>query len=108
MEEKRTKEKHLKHPFYKDVEVYREKIRIGQIIKGSEKYKEPFTTKSWTNQEIVDHAMQENVDQAHYIYACLERLKTYEKECAELVRMIDGLKNDVEIWKAIALKKGND
>lgn len=66
---------HLDHQFYIDARAYTEKIRVGQILKGAEKYPEPFTTESWTNEEIVVHAMQENVDQTHYIYACKERME---------------------------------
>jgi hypothetical protein len=94
-----NEEKHLGHPFYADVNQYRETVRREQILKGAHKYPEPFTTASWTNQQIIDHAMQENVDQAHYIYAALERFKQYEKECAELVRMIEVLTNERDEWK---------
>ncbi|WP_096199495.1 hypothetical protein [Bacillus sp. FJAT-45350] len=72
-------QRHLSHPFYKNVQTYRESVRIGQIKKGAEKYPEPFTTSSWSNDEIVEHAMQENVDQAHYIYACKERMDELQK-----------------------------
>lgn len=76
--------KHLDHIFYQDAESYRRGVRFGQIKKGSEKYPEPFTTASWTNDEIVEHAMQENVDQSHYIYACKERMDEQEKEIERL------------------------
>lgn len=84
MEKDQNKQKHLNHPFYKDANEFREKIRIGQIVKGSRKYPEPFTTASWSNQEIIEHAMQENVDQTHYIYAALERMQTLQNELGEM------------------------
>lgn len=88
-----SKQQHLNHPFYKDVETYREGIRIGQIIKGSEKYPEPFTTSSWTNDEIVAHAMQENVDQAHYIYAAKERLDELQGKADRYEKALYALHN---------------
>jgi chromosome segregation ATPase len=70
----------LNHPFYAEANQYRETVRREQVLKGAHKYPEPFTTESWTNQEIIDHAMQENVDQAHYIYAAKERMEELERE----------------------------
>lgn len=96
-----SKQQHLNHPFYKDVETYREDVRIGQIIKGSEKYPEPFTTSSWTNDEIVEHAMQENVDQAHYIYAAKERMD-------ELQRKVDRYEKALYALHNIALESEAD
>jgi hypothetical protein len=79
-----NEEKHLNHPFYAEANQYRETVRREQVLKGAHKYPEPFTTASWTNQEIIDHAMQENVDQAHYIYAAKERMEQLEKIINEL------------------------
>jgi hypothetical protein len=78
-----NEQKHLDHPFYKQANDYREKIRIGQIVKGSKKYPEPFTTSSWSIEEIIEHAMQENVDQTHYIYAALERMQVLQNDLRE-------------------------
>jgi len=69
---------HLNHPFYKDAEKYREDVRKGQILKGAEKYPKPFSPKDWTARELLLHAMQENVDQAHYIVGLAEKLEEYE------------------------------
>lgn len=91
-----TKEKHLNHSFYKEVNKYREEVRIGQIIKGSEKYPEPFTTSSWSNDEIIEHAMQGNVDQAHYIYAAKERMKELEKSLSEMKKLHFSLNKDID------------
>jgi hypothetical protein len=78
-----NEEKHLNHKFYQDAEAYREKIRIGQIIKGAHKYPEPFTTASWTNEEIITHIMQEQVDGSHYVYAAFERLQVLQNDLNE-------------------------
>jgi predicted lipoprotein len=83
-----TEQKHLNHQFYKDAKAYIEKMRIGQILKGANKYPEPFTTASWTSEQIIQHAMQENVDQAHYIYAAMERMWQLEKDLLEAEQLV--------------------
>jgi hypothetical protein len=72
--------KHLEHPFYSEANKYREQERIGQIVKGSEKYQEPFNPASWTAKQLLSHAMQENVDQGHYIYGLYEKIEEMERE----------------------------
>lgn len=65
-------------PFYEDAHTYREAVRRGQIVKGLSKYGRPFNSSDWTAEELLAHAMQENVDQAHYIYGLYELLKAAE------------------------------
>ncbi|SES03029.1 hypothetical protein [Salipaludibacillus aurantiacus] len=77
-------ETHLSHPFYREAAEFWAKVRAQQIMKGAQKYVEPFTTSSWTDAEIINHAMQENVDQAHYIYAAKERMEEQRKQLDEL------------------------
>lgn len=79
-----TLQEHLSHPFYRDSENYRHDIRNQQIEKGARKYPEPFTPSSWTNKQLADHAMQENVDQSHYIYGMKERMEEQAKRIAQL------------------------
>lgn len=74
-ERERREHQHLEHPFYKDANVYREDIRKEQILKGAHKYPEPFNPNSWTAKELLQHAMQENVDQAHYIFGLFEKVE---------------------------------
>jgi|GEM_PF-5109668 len=93
---KENLEKHLNHPFYQKANNYREEVRIGQIKKGSEKYLEPFNPKSWTAKELLEHAMQENVDQAHYIYGLYEKIEEYQKQLEMIVKAYTSLKNDYE------------
>lgn len=76
---KENTKKHLNHPFYEDANSYRESVRLDQILKGAEKYPEPFNPKSWTSKQLVEHAMQENVDQAHYIYGLFTRIVELEQ-----------------------------
>lgn len=85
--------KHLTSPFYKEAHQWRERVREGQIIKGAMKYPEPFNPDSWTNEELINHAMMENVDQGHYIYGLYHRSIKLEKENQELKRLIDELRN---------------
>jgi hypothetical protein len=113
-----NEQKHLQWPFYQDAAAYREQIRIGQIIKGSKKYPEPFTTASWSNEEIIAHAMQENVDQEHYIYAAAERMKVLAAIIDEKTEFIIKQSHEIEVlqrqlnaacanvngWKQKALK----
>lgn len=70
---------HLRHPFYREADKYREEVRRGQILKGAEKYPKPFSSDDWTAKELLLHAMQENIDQAHYIYGLFEKLEKYEQ-----------------------------
>jgi hypothetical protein len=84
--------KHLEHPFYSEANKYREQERIGQIVKGSEKYKEPFDPTSWTAKELLSHAMQENVDQGHYIYGLYTKIEALEMELAQA-------KQEAEYWR---------
>ena len=90
--------KHLAHPFYKDAHTYRELTRHGQIVKGAEKYDEPFTPSSWTALELLQHAMQENVDQAHYIYGMYQKVQEMEKELKELREFRDQVQKTVVKW----------
>lgn len=82
MEEKLTT--HLSHPYYIKAKEQWEAVRKGQIAKGAEKYDEPFTPSSWSNKELAEHALQENVDQLHYIIGMLERMEEQEIELIKL------------------------
>lgn len=83
-EHERRERQHLEHPFYKDANVYREEVRKEQIIKGAHKYPEPFNPNSWTAKELLQHAMQENVDQAHYIFGLFEKIEEMQTQIYSL------------------------
>ena len=68
-------EAHLSHPFYIKAKEEWEAVRQGQIRKGSVKYPEPFTPANWTNDQLAEHAIQENVDQLHYIVGMKQRME---------------------------------
>lgn len=69
-------QRHLKNPLYTDARAFWESVQTGQILKGAAKYPEPLNPDSWTAAELIMHAMQENVDQAHYLTALLSKLGT--------------------------------
>lgn len=85
-------EKHLKNPLYKDANFAWQRTQVQQIIKGAEKYPEPLNPFSWTPAQLIEHAMQENVDQAHYLSATLEQIK-------EMELWINKYKSDAEYWR---------
>lgn len=101
--------RHLEHPFYGDANKYREDVRREQILKGAAKYPEPFNPKSWTAKELLQHAMQENVDQAHYIFGLYEKISEIEAESDkmhfsisenfELRQENENLKQEIKILK---------
>jgi hypothetical protein len=96
LEEKR-KHEHLSSPFYKRSEDFRANVKRGQILKGAKKYPEPFNPHSWTAEELLVHAMQENVDQEHYQYGLYEKIIELEKENERLKVEIASLRGgDVE------------
>jgi hypothetical protein len=84
MRETEKKHEHLNSPFYKRSENFRAEVKRGQILKGAEKYHEPFNPRSWTAEELLVHAMQENVDQEHYQYGLYEKLVELQSENEQL------------------------
>jgi hypothetical protein len=83
--------KHLNHPFYAESSNYREHIRLGQIMKGAEKYPEPYSPENYTAKEQIEHFMQENVDQAHYAYGLYKTVEKLEKENWQLKEKVEEL-----------------
>jgi chromosome segregation ATPase len=79
----RNEEKHVNHPFYSKAREEWVKGQKEQILKGAAKYPEPFNPNSWSNEELFNHCLQENVDQLHYIVGMKERME----EQAETIRL---------------------
>lgn len=77
---------HFESEFYKEVQRYTEEIAHRQIVKGAFKYPEPFNPDSWTCQELADHAMEENRDQAVYITGMRDRMIKQENMNKELLK----------------------
>lgn len=77
-----------------------------QIEKGILKYREPFNPFSWSPEQLLKHAIQENVDQLHYmvglyqlIVALRESNERLKKEKTVLLEMLhskalEGLHDD--------------
>jgi hypothetical protein len=124
--EEEQRAKHFNHPFYIDARKIWTNHQWAQIEKGAVKYPEPFTPSSWTNEQLVEHAIQENVDQLHYIVGMkermeeqakeIERLKSYEEYAMKEIEGLEKLKNsqidkiiqykrDIEILEKEVLKK---
>ena len=89
---------HLDHPFYSEAREYWQSVQEGQIHKGAEKYPEPFNPSNWTARQLLEHAMQENVDQAHYIYGMYTKMYEMEQEIQELREFRDNVQKTVVKW----------
>lgn len=81
-----NKLKHLKHPFYDEANEYREMVRNEQILKGAEKYPEPFNPFSWTPEQLIQHFMQENVDQSHYAFGLYQQIQKLTEDNIALIK----------------------
>lgn len=75
-------ELHRHHPFYQGARAYWEVMQREQIDKGAGKYPEPLNPFSWSGRQLVEHAFQENVDQAHYSFAQLMWIQEVHKATA--------------------------
>lgn len=71
---------HLTHPLYKAANFAWQRTQIQQIVKGAEKYPEPLNPASWTAKQLVEHALQENVDQVHYLVSLGEKVEELESK----------------------------
>jgi hypothetical protein len=85
-------EHHLSNQLYKDANFAWQRTQVKQIIKGAEKYPEPLNPFSWTGTELVEHALQESVDQVHYLTGLLAQIK-------EMEIWVEKLTNDVDYWR---------
>jgi hypothetical protein len=56
-----------------------QKIQNQQIQKGLEKYNTPLKSENHTIEELVLHALEENIDQLHYLVAILEKVQDKKK-----------------------------
>lgn len=85
------KNKYENHWFYKLARSKWLTVQKNQIDKGAEKYPTPFDPGEWTSKELVTHALEENIDQLHYIVGLGEKLKVLEKENLELKKRVADL-----------------
>lgn len=93
-------EKHLDHPFYGEVKDFVGEVEQQQILKGAEKYTEPFNPDSWSGDELAVHAMQELRDGQVYVTGMRDRMRKQAEQ-------IETLKAEVEYWRLKA-KTGSE
>lgn len=86
------KNKHENHWFYKTARAVWLSVQNKQIQKGAEKYPNPFDPGEWSNDELANHALEENVDQAHYIVGMKQRMNEQEKRILQLEKELAELK----------------
>jgi hypothetical protein len=60
-------------PVYEEARNFWLEVQRGQIQKGLKKYGKPLDPNEWTGSELIEHAVQENVDQLHYLFALREK-----------------------------------
>jgi hypothetical protein len=94
------------YPFYQRARDLWLETQVDQIIKGLHKYEEPFNPRSWTAEELLKHAMQENVDQQHYLvglYEHIEDLKRaneyFKEENARLRKELEQARHTLPVLK---------
>lgn len=93
LEEKQVDLKqHMEHTFYKEAHQIWQDIQQEQIRKGAEKYPLPFNPDNWTENELLQHAMQENVDQVHYMYGMYLKIKQRNEVIKRTIRSLKTLK----------------
>lgn len=90
---------HLYHPFYQQVDEYVKQVAVQQVMKGAEKYDEPFNPDSWTSDELSNHAMQELRDAQVYTTGMRDRMRKLERENLELKSMLSHAENEIEELK---------
>ena len=79
-------------PFYEKVKSIFSSTQQKQILKGAEKYDEPFNPDSWTATELLDHGMQEAVDLMTYLTGLHEKVQALEEENKRLRHMYQRIK----------------
>ena len=67
-------------PFYKKCEQTFQKIQNLQIQKGLEKYNRPLDPTNFSIRDLVLHALEENIDQLHYLVAILEKTEEQDEQ----------------------------
>lgn len=74
---------HFNNPLYGQASSWWMRVQGEQIGKGVSKYPTPLRSQDWTFSQFLEHAMQENVDQAHYLTAL--KIKAAEYDNMELM-----------------------
>lgn len=69
------KPKKEEQPLYDEARSYFAEVQEGQIEKGRKKYPADLNEDNWTALDLIDHAMQEAVDQIHYLTALRRKIR---------------------------------
>lgn len=93
---RRRRVEHLDHPFYAKVREIVADVEHQQIIKGAEKYPEPFNPHNWTPKELLQHLMQELRDGQVYGVGLFELIEKLEKEVAAERRGFDLIEKAID------------
>ena len=75
-------------PFYMLARRLWKHTQDSQIQKGIEKYPEPFNPRSWSPQELLNHALEEAVDLTHYLVGLKVLLDDKDDEIRNLKHQI--------------------
>lgn len=71
----------------------------SQIQKGIEKYPEPFNPRSWSPQELLNHALEETVDLTHYLVGLKVLLDDKDEEIRHLKHRLALLEGELTVNK---------
>jgi hypothetical protein len=98
-------------PFYEKAKALWQRTQDAQILKGLQKYPEPFNPHSWTPEQLLNHALEETVDLTHYLVGLKELLDAKDKEIQDWIdavrskdKEIANLKANENGWKEKAIK----
>ena len=81
-------------PFYEKARNLWQAVQNAQILKGLQKYPEPFNPHNWTSEELLNHALEEAVDLTHYLVGLKEQLDTKDDYIAQLEQELRHLKSE--------------
>lgn len=84
-----NRERHLNNPFYKRVDKLVEEVAKEQVLKGADKYPEPFNPKSWTGKQLIRHGLQEARDLQVYLVGALDHIERVEADYARMKKERD-------------------
>jgi hypothetical protein len=94
-------------PFYEKAKNLWQTVQNAQILKGLQKYPEPFNPHSWTPEELLNHALEETVDLTHYLVGLKELLDAKDKEIQDWMALARHKENEVEALKQEVIQLKN-
>lgn len=85
----KTIEAHFTNPLYIQARNTWQQAQADQILKGAQKYPETFNPASWTNDQLFMHAVQENIDQMHYLVGMKQRIDEQQNKLDRIRALVD-------------------